>query len=229
VGPKIQSGEWTEAQRFSELMTARRAQLPFRLYIAGAFVVGFIVILGDMHIWLWGAVYAALQGAEAVVFRMRDIKSLCNQKRYRAVALSILALNITVFASIPFLELAHFGSWGVCYGEAIVACTFLNVALTTHGSRTAFLASLGPGLIYLILLPIMAWRMFDCPPRVAIAIGTLGVALVFATLKRNAGPAWTFNGAWRRRTRAAPSWTPFWNTSPPSSTSKTPRRVTSFW
>jgi len=166
-----------------ELMAARRKQMSFRMSIAGAFVGGFIVILGDFHILIWGAVYAALQLMEAIAFRGGSIASLCNTKRYRALALCILAANITVFASVPFLELSRLGSWGVAYGEAIVACTFLNVALTTHGSRRAFMASLAPGLIYLIILPIMAWRMFGCPPRVAIAIGTLGVALVLGTLK----------------------------------------------
>ncbi len=167
----------------SELMAARRKQMPFRLSIAGAFVAGFILILNDVHIMIWGAVYAALQGVEALVFRRGRIASLCQRRGMRAVALALLTANISVFASIPFFELDHLGIWGVTYGEAIVACTFLNVALTTHGSRSAFLASLGPGLIYLILLPILAWRLFGCPPRVAIAIGTLGVALVGATLK----------------------------------------------
>jgi hypothetical protein len=160
----MQLGEWTEAKGMGELMAARRKQAPFRLSIAGAFVIGFIGILGDLHILIWGAVYTALQGAEAILFRTERIDSMCNTPGYRALALCILAANITVFASIPFLELSHLGLWGVAYGEAIVACTFLNVALTTHGSKRAFFASLTPGLIYLIILPTMAWRLFGCPP-----------------------------------------------------------------
>jgi len=179
----MNSGQWIDAQGMGEMMAARRRQAIFRLSIAGAFVVGFIIILNDLHILIWGAIYASLQGMEAVIFRIQQIPSLCQRKTYRVLALGILAANITVFASIPLVEMAHLGSWCVTYGEAIVACTFLNVALTTHGSRRAFFASLAPGLIYLIILPILAWRMFGCPPRVAIAIGTLGVALVFGTLK----------------------------------------------
>jgi signal transduction histidine kinase/AmiR/NasT family two-component response regulator len=179
----MQLGDWTEAQGMRELMAARRKQAPFRLSIAGAFVAGFIAILGDVHILIWGAVYVGLQGVEALVFRSERIADLCQTKAYRVLALAILAANIAVFASVPFLELDHLGSWGVAYGEAIVSCTFLNIALTTYGSKRAFLASLAPGLIYLIILPIMAWRMFDCPPRVALAVGTLGVALVLGTLK----------------------------------------------
>jgi len=166
-----------------ELMAARRKQGPFRLGIAGAFVVGFILILDDFHILIWGAVYGALQAFEAIVFRGGRIESLCKAQSYRTLALGILAANITVFASVPFLERPYLGSWCVAYGEAIVACTFLNIALTTHGSRSAFLSSLAPGLIYLIILPAMAWRTFGCPPRIAMAIGTLGVALVLGTLK----------------------------------------------
>jgi PAS domain S-box-containing protein len=186
----MKSSDWTEAQGIGELMAARREQMPFRLSIAAMFVAGFIIILSDFHILIWGAAYLALQGFEAVAFRRGQIPSLCDTKTYRALALGLLAANVTVFASIPFLELTQLGSWGVAYGELIVACTFLNVALTTHGSKRAFFASLTPGLIYLIALPIMALKMFGCPPRVAIAIGMLGVALVFGTLK-----LWSQTGA----------------------------------
>jgi PAS domain S-box-containing protein len=194
----MQLGEWTEPQGMSELMTARRRQMRFRLGIAGAFIAGFITILGDFHIVLWGAFYLALQGAEVIIFRRERISSLCERESYRVLALFMLATNIAVFASVPFLELAHFGSWSVTYGEVVVACTFLNVALTTHGSRRAFMVSLAPGLIYLIILPVMAWRMFGCPPRVAIAIGTLGVALVLATIK-----LWSQTGAAHEAERRA--------------------------
>jgi len=194
----MKSEDWTEAQGMSVLMAARREQLPFRLIIAGAFVVGFILILDELHILIWGAVYAAVQALEAVAFPSRSIQKLCASKTYRAVALGLLSMNTAVFASIPFLEVAQLGSWCVTYGEAIVACTFLNVALTTHGSRRAFLASLTPCLIYLVALPIMAWRLFGCPPRVAIAIGTLGVALVGATLR-----LWSQTGAAHEAEREA--------------------------
>jgi PAS domain S-box-containing protein len=177
------SGDWTEAQGIGALMSGRRTQAPFRLSIAAAFVAGFILIFDDFHILIWGAVYGALQGFEAMAFRPAKIASLCRTQRYRVLALGLLAANVAVFASIPFLELSHLGSWCVTYGEAIVACTFLNIALTTHSSKAACLASLAPGLVYLIILPLMAWRMFGCPPRVAIAIATLGVALVLGTLK----------------------------------------------
>jgi PAS domain S-box-containing protein len=181
-----------------ELMAARRKQAHFRLSVAGAFVVGYILILNDIHILIWGAVYAALQAGEVIVFRSERITSMCQVKAYRILALAILAVNVAVFASIPFLELAHLGAWSVTYGETIVACTFLNVALTTHGSRRAFIASVTPGLIYLIILPIMAWRLFDCPPRVALAVATLGVALVLATLK-----LWSQTGAAHEAERQA--------------------------
>jgi PAS domain S-box-containing protein len=186
----MKSSDWTEAQGIGELMAARLEQMPFRLSIAAMFVAGFIIILSDLHILIWGGAYLALQGFEAVAFRRGRIAPLCNTKTFRALALGLLAANVTVFASIPFLELTQLGSWGVAYGELIVACTFLNVALTTHGSKRAFMASLTPGLIYLIVLPIVALRMFGCPPRVAIAIGMLGVALVFGTLK-----LWSQTGA----------------------------------
>jgi PAS domain S-box-containing protein len=181
VGQDMKSGDWTEAQSMGELMMARRKQALFRLFIAAAFVVGFVLILGDFHILIWAAAYVALQGVETILFRTGRIERMCQRAGYRALALCILAANVAVFASVPFLELSLLGSWGITYGEAIVACTFLNIALTTHGSTRAFGASLAPGLIYLIILPVIAWRMFDCPPRIAIAIGTLGVALVLAT------------------------------------------------
>jgi PAS domain S-box-containing protein len=194
----MNSGDWTEAQGMGELMMARRKQALFRLSIAAAFVVGFILILSDFHILIWGAAYVALQGLETIVFGAGRIERLCQRAGYRALALCILAANVAVFASVPFLELSHLGSWGVTYGEAIVACTFLNIALTTHGSTRAFGASLAPGLIYLVVLPLMAWRMFGCPPRVAIAIGTLGVALVLATHR-----LWSQTGAAHEAERKA--------------------------
>jgi PAS domain S-box-containing protein len=186
----MESGEWTDAQGLAGLMADRRRQLGFRLRIAGAFIAGFLIIFGDAHILIWGAVYVALQGAEVIAFPRKRIASLCDQNGYKILAQAILALNIAVFASVPFVELRQLGSWSVAYGEAIVAVTFLNVALTTHGNKDAFLASLAPGLIYLLILPVMAWNMFGCPIRMAVAIATLGVGLTYGTVK-----LWSQTGA----------------------------------
>jgi PAS domain S-box-containing protein len=186
----MNSGEWTEAQGLAGLMADRRNQMSFRLRMASVFVGGFLLIFADARILIWGGVYAALQGAEVVVFRRERIASLCQSKAHRAFAQVILALNIAVFASVPFVELRQLGLWSVAYGEAVVACTLLNVALTTHGNKTAFMASLAPGFIYLLILPTMAWAVFGCPLRIATAIAALGVGLVYGTFK-----LWSQTGA----------------------------------
>jgi PAS domain S-box-containing protein len=183
VANAVQFGAGTEAVGFGELMTVRRTQLRFRLGVAAAFIVPTIVLLNDLHILIWGAVYLSLQFAEVIAFRRQKIVSLCESKRRRALALTILATNVAVFASIALVELPKLGLWSVAYGEALVCCILFNVALTTQGSRYAFVASLAPALVYLGLFPILAWRLFGCPPRAATAIGAVGIGLVFGAYK----------------------------------------------
>jgi PAS domain S-box-containing protein len=183
VANAVQFGAGTEARGFGELMTVRRTQLPFRLGVAAAFIAPTMIILNDLHILVWGAVYLSLQFAEVIAFRREKIPALCKSKRRRVLALTILAVNVAVFASIPLIELPKLGLWSVAYGEALVGCILFNVALTTQGSRYAFVASLTPILVYLGLFPILAWRLLGCPPRAAICIGAVGIGLVFGAYK----------------------------------------------
>ena len=179
----VKLGDRTEAQAFSKVMMGRREQIVFLLSMAFTVVALFALIYVDPTIVIWGGVYTSLQAAEAVAFPRTRIQSRCEVKSFRTLALGLLAANTTLFASVTLVELSRLGLWSVAFGEAIVAATFLNIALTTHGCKRAFLASMAPGLIYVIIFPIMAWRVFGCPLQAAIAIAAVGLALVFGTFK----------------------------------------------
>jgi PAS domain S-box-containing protein len=144
------------ARRLSQIMIARRNQIRFRLAVAASVVIFFSAILGVRMTMAWAAAYCLLQILEFAIFRPVGLAAMLCQRRGYFGALTILALNSTVFGALSLLWPMAVGSWGLTCGSFLLAGSTLNTVLTTPGDRTAFLSAMGPFLIYLALQPVTA-------------------------------------------------------------------------
>lgn len=161
-----------------EVVVNRRKQVVFRLGICVVTAGCYAPLLGVARMLLWACTYAGLQAVEWLCFNANRPLFPALDRRGRAVALALLALNSAVFGGFSILELVELGPWGQVCAAYLLAGSILNTVLTTIGCRSAFAASLLPFLAYMILLPVRTLVQPDGPSGFVVVGATLAGALL---------------------------------------------------
>ncbi|MHB8286669.1 MAG: ATP-binding protein [Caulobacteraceae bacterium] len=126
-------------------MLKRRRQVKFRLAMVGLMTVFFSRYLSLPLMMIWAAVYVGLQAVEFYGVSRSEGPS----SRFHAwLCLGLIAANSVVFG-LPAVLWAQFGGLlGLVCGAYLLSGAILNTVLTTRSSRSAFLASVAPFVIY---------------------------------------------------------------------------------
>ena len=161
----------------AKTMLARRNGLRTRMMFAAIYAVAFAPVAGWAPSALWIAGYSLLQACEYYLFaseraRARPVRS--------NLALAMLALNSVVYGSLAVLAILSKGAWGLTCGGLFLAGAVLNTVVTNQRSQAAYVASMAPFGIYLLITAGLAWAISGTSTY-GVAVGIVGVLLVFSS------------------------------------------------
>jgi signal transduction histidine kinase/ActR/RegA family two-component response regulator len=161
----------------AKTMLARRNGLRTRMMFSAIYAVAFGPVAGWAAAGLWIVAYSLLQAAEYHLFasdraRARPVRG--------ALALAILALNSGVYGSLAVLAILSQGAWGLTCGGLFLAGAVLNTVVTNQRSQAAYVASMTPFGVYLLITAGLAW-MISGTSTYGVAVGIVGVLLVFSS------------------------------------------------
>ena len=161
----------------AKTMLARRNGLRTRMMFAAIYAVAFAPVAGWAPSALWIAGYSLLQAAEYYLFaseraRARPVRG--------SLALAMLALNSMVYGSLAVLAILSQGAWGLTCGGLFLAGAVLNTVVTNQRSQAAYVASMAPFGIYLLITAGLAWAISGTSTY-GVAVGIVGVLLVFSS------------------------------------------------
>lgn len=157
----------------AKTMLARRNGLRTRMMFAAIYAVAFAPVAGWAPSALWIAGYSLLQAAEYYLFaseraRARPVRG--------SLALAMLALNSMVYGSLAVLAILSQGAWGLTCGGLFLA----GAVLTNQRSQAAYVASMAPFGVYLLITAGLAWTISGTSTY-GVAVGIVGVLLVFSS------------------------------------------------
>ena len=169
-------------EALAEVLEARRLQVRFRAGVATIMYLLLSWFLGMVATSLWFFAYLALQLIETSIFGKSGINKSSFSPKFRALALLVLAANTAVFGSLAIYSFIPLKTYGFASGGFLLAAAVLNVTLTTHGSKLAFVASLAPLIAYLFTMFIFSVGM-GLPIGAVANIGLGAISLLFAAVK----------------------------------------------
>lgn len=161
----------------AKTMLARRNGLRTRMMFAAIYAVAFAPVAGWGPSALWISTYSLLQACEYYLFaseraRARPVRG--------NLALAMLALNSGVYGSLAVMAILSKGSWGLTCGGLFLAGAVLNTVVTNQRSQAAYVASMTPFGVYLLITAALAW-MISGTSTYGVAVGIVGVLLVFSS------------------------------------------------
>ena len=179
-----------------EVLASRRAQARLRIGLAVVLCGGFGTIVGWRFAAGWLAAYASLQAFEYFVLGPRRLPT--------AAAVALLASNSVVFGAYAAMGPLRDGVWGLACGVTLLCGALLNAALTSQKSKTAFLATSSPFLVYLAAMPFAALAL-GAQPHQAAALAASGGLIVASSwlIWRQAARALIAESEARARAEAA--------------------------
>ena len=145
--------------------------------------------IGMQWVWIWGAVYTAIQLSETGL-AIRRIKQT-GSGRARWLTLSTTVMPFATSAAFGFLSIPLFGSdarFAPTLGGMLLAGALMNVVIVNGSLRSATIAAVTPHVAYLLLIPIVAKQANpDAPLANALWFGALlliaSVAVAARTLR----------------------------------------------
>ena len=168
--------------RLNDILDIRRQQLLFRLIVAGTIIVFYSGSLGVETTLAWATVYGVLQIIERSAFTPFHPHPAVKSVVGYWFAIGLIVVNPLVFCSLGVLWPFMTGPWGVSNGALLLAGAMINAVLTTKSSRPAFLATIIPTASFVLILPLVAWRVgANGDTMTGIAVG--GLMLIFTSLK----------------------------------------------
>lgn len=160
------------------ILNIRHRLFGFRLVIAGAIGACYGSLIGWQLVAYWLGACVCLQSIEHRCFGGRKALIRTLDRRGEAFALALIFLNSTAFASLSIIDVLRLGPWGVTCAAFLLTGSMLNAVLTTMGSLRAFVTSLVPFAIFLLILTGMMLRMPGLPsPVIALGCGLGGILL----------------------------------------------------
>jgi signal transduction histidine kinase/CheY-like chemotaxis protein len=137
-------------------LVVRLKTTPQRL--GAAVLVAAVLHLGFQWtaVWLWPAVYAAVQVAEAIWLRAFLRAPGDSPGRRSNFSVALVTLSSVVFGSVAMGLTVLYGHAGQVCAVLLLCGSMTNMLIQTRGSRTLFLAAACPYAIYLLALPFAA-------------------------------------------------------------------------
>lgn len=146
-----------ERRQAAHVLASRRANMVLRLVAAFSIALILSVYIHLRWVWIWAAIYAALQfvelgGAEWVRHRSEQVQAVW--RRLTVTVLPLLTSTIFGYLSLPlFASKARFAP---TLGAMLLAGALLNVVVINGSRRTAIVSAATPYVLYLLIVPFVA-------------------------------------------------------------------------
>lgn len=134
---------------------ARRRHLPTRVVTSLLIAAGLHFVMGWWPMWMWAAVYTAVQLLESWIAPGLLRKPPETPAAAANVAVVMFLPSALVFGALGVILWGNAGVYGPAMGVAVIAGAMTNLIALSRGSRVAFAASAVPYGLYLVAMPLM--------------------------------------------------------------------------
>lgn len=146
-----------ERRRTAHALASRRANTSLRLIAAFAIALILDVFIDLQGVWLWAAIYAALQFVElgiSIWIRQKSERAQAIWRRLSSTGLPFVTSAVFGFISLPlFASQARFAP---TLGGMLLAGALLNVVVINSSKLSAIISSATPYVLYLLVVPLVA-------------------------------------------------------------------------
>jgi diguanylate cyclase (GGDEF)-like protein len=152
-------GEPAWRRQYGAFFRDRRRQLGSRLGTTIVLAIAFGPILGWPATVSWLAVYALLQALELLCFDP-DKPWIPDPSRAGAYAgAAFLIANTVVWCALTLVAIDRLAGWGFACASIMLAGGILNTVLNSVNCRAAYLFSIVPLILYVVLLPFYTMHL----------------------------------------------------------------------
>ncbi len=170
------------ARQFARVMAARNGQVFLRLSMPVIIALIFHRFVGWGISVAWVASFAAMQALDHLVFPVSRVHDLMMRPAMRIAAMATIAASGLIFSSYAMIAVAvNNDVWHMTWAALLLTGVVMNTVLTSSGSRTLFITSMGPQVFYFLLLPALAYYK-GAPIDHALALGAAGFLNLFAAV-----------------------------------------------
>lgn len=146
-----------ESGRAAHAIASRRANMALRLIAAFSIAVILDLFIHLEWVWLWAAIYAALQFVELGGSQWVRHQSERAQAIWDRLAVTVLPmLTSTVFGYLSLPLFASKARFAPTLGGMLLAGALLNVVVINGSRRTAIISAAAPYVLYLLVVPFIA-------------------------------------------------------------------------
>lgn len=167
-------------------VASRRVNTYLRLSSTFAICATLHLVVGLRWVWIWGALYTAIQFLEtwlALQLIKRPQSSPDRWRRFSVIALPFLTSAVFGFLAIPLF--ASDARFAPTLGGMLLAGALMNVVIVHGGLRSATIAAATPYVGYLLVIPIVARQANpDAPLANALWFGALLLIAAVAVASR---------------------------------------------
>lgn len=149
--------------QYGPFFRVRRAQIRFRLGTTVLLAIAFGPIVGWTATMSWLAAYAALQVIELLCFDPAKPWVPEPSRRGAWVGAAFLLANTFVWCALSVVQINRLGAWGFASAALMIDGGILNTVLNSVNCRAAFMLSMLPITLYVVLLPFYTMHLPQHP------------------------------------------------------------------
>ncbi len=168
----------SERPLFDEALEVRARQLGARCATAAFSAAMLLYSVGWNAAIAWLIIYLGLQTVERAVFGPTG-RARSDWTAREPLALVVLVLNSIVYGACGFLQAHTEDLWWTACAALLYGAIILRGAMLSSGSRSIFLATFVPQVVYIAGLPVLASIKGASPMQVA-ALGVAGLMTAYA-------------------------------------------------
>lgn len=191
LGGKALMSATTVDKDVARAVASRRANMYLRLGTTLVISVILDVFVGMRWVWLWAALYTAIQLLETRLAAWLADQPPSGHERWRLVSVTVapfLTSAIFGFLSIPLF--ASHERFAPTLGGMLLAGALMNVVIVNGSLRSATISAAAPHIIYLLIIPIVARQANpDAPLASALWLGALLLIAAVAVASRTLSAA----------------------------------------
>ncbi|MCA0356868.1 MAG: response regulator [Proteobacteria bacterium] len=191
LGGKALMSATTVDKDVARAVASRRANMYLRLGSTLVISVILDVFVGMRWVWLWAALYTAIQLLETRLAAWLADQPRSGHERWRLVSVTVapfLTSAIFGFLSIPLF--ASHERFAPTLGGMLLAGALMNVVIVNGSLRSATISAAAPHIIYLLIIPIVARQANpDAPLASALWLGALLLIAAVAVASRTLSAA----------------------------------------
>lgn len=167
-------------------VASRRANTYLRLGATLAISVALDLFVGMRWIWIWAALYTAIQLLETwLAIRIIKQERSDNGRWSRLSVMVLPFLTSAAFGSLAIPMFASEARFAPTLGGMLLAGALMNVVIVNGSLRSATIAAAAPHIIYLLIIPFVARQANpDAPLANALWFGALLLIAAVAVASR---------------------------------------------